>query len=70
MQQLQAIQAGAAFRVIVEQSYFVELTEIRRQTIEWQADVTKAFAKGKISRALGYYERASHLHEFQTQAME
>jgi hypothetical protein len=69
VQQLQAIQAGAAFRAIVEQSHFVELTEVRRQKTGWQQEATKEFARGKVAEALQRYEKASHLHEYQTQAL-
>jgi ATP-dependent exoDNAse (exonuclease V) alpha subunit len=37
-QQLQAIEAGAAFRAITEQAHYVELTEVRRQREPWQQE--------------------------------
>lgn len=69
IQQLQAIQAGAAFRAIVEQTGFVELTEVRRQRVIWQQEATQAFARGEVGAALERYQEASHLHEYSTQSL-
>ncbi len=41
-EQLQAIEAGAAFRSIAERHGAVEITEIRRQHLDWQRDATRA----------------------------
>jgi Ti-type conjugative transfer relaxase TraA len=65
-QQLQAIEAGGAFRAILERNSWIELTEVRRQTIPWQCDATKEFAQGKVALALNRYEVASHVHEYTT----
>jgi Ti-type conjugative transfer relaxase TraA len=67
-QQLQAIEAGAAFRSISERTHYLELTEIRRQQEGWQREATKEFALGKTDLAIQRYEKASHLHEFETTA--
>ena len=67
-QQLQAIEAGAALRAIIEQTGALELTEIRRQRVPWQRDATKDFARGHTAKALGAYER-SHIHAFETQSL-
>jgi Ti-type conjugative transfer relaxase TraA len=67
-QQLQAIEAGAALRAIIERIGALELTEIRRQRVPWQAEATKDFARGHTAKALGAYE-SSHLHVFETQAL-
>ena len=40
-QQLQAIEAGAAFRGIAEREGCLEMNNIKRQDIEWQKDATK-----------------------------
>ncbi len=68
-QQLQAIEAGAAFRAIVERSGYVELTEIRRQEHEWQRSATKEFARGNIEEGLIKYKAHDNIHEFETQAV-
>lgn len=67
-QQLQAIEAGAAFRAIANQVHYVELTDIRRQGQEWQREATKEFAQGKTADALSRYTAHSHVHEFETKA--
>src|SRR5579885_686861 len=67
-QQLQAIEAGAAFRAIAEQVHYVELTDIRRQVEPWQQDATKELATGKTADAIYRYDQHSHLHDFETKA--
>jgi Ti-type conjugative transfer relaxase TraA len=67
-QQLQAIEAGAAFRAISERTHYVELTDIRRQREEWQREATKEFALGKTADAIDRYAKHSHLHDFETSA--
>ena len=66
-QQLQAIEAGAAFRAICELVGFLELTEIRRQRELWQREATKEFALQHTTEALRLYEEHGHLHLFETQ---
>jgi Ti-type conjugative transfer relaxase TraA len=56
-EQLQAIEAGAAFRAIQERTGAAELTEIRRQTIAWQREATKEFATGQTETALERYRQ-------------
>lgn len=68
-QQLQAIEAGAAFRAISERVNYVELTDIRRQQEGWQQDATKEFARGETGAALSRYAAHSNVHEFDTQAV-
>lgn len=68
-QQLQAIEAGAAFRAISEKVGFVELTEIRRQKESWQQQATKELATGKVANALNHYADASHIHELATKEL-
>ena len=57
-EQLQAIEAGAAFRAIAERVGAVEITEVRRQRAEWQQDATRELATGRTETALARYERA------------
>jgi len=54
-EQLQPIEAGAAFRAIAERTGYQELTGIRRQQAPWQRGASGDFAKGDASRALGRY---------------
>src|SRR6202012_362945 len=46
LQQLQAIEAGAAFRSIHERHGGAEIGEVRRQQEEWQRDATRHLATG------------------------
>lgn len=68
-QQLQAIEAGAAFRAIAGHVGYVELTEVRRQEASWQREATKAFALGQTAEALRHYEAHANVHELETQAV-
>ncbi len=56
-EQLQAIEAGAAFRSLAERHGAAEITEIRRQHEDWQKDATRALATGRTGEALHAYER-------------
>jgi Ti-type conjugative transfer relaxase TraA len=66
-QQLQAIEAGAAFRAISEQTGFLELTEIKRQQEPWQQDATKEFALRHTQEAIDLYDQHGCVHLFETQ---
>ena len=55
-QQLQAIEAGAAFRAIHERSGGVEISEVRRQLSAWQQDATRQLATGRTGGAIRSYE--------------
>ena len=57
-EQLQAIEAGAAFRAIAERVGAVEITEVRRQREAWQQDATRELATGRTGAALARYEAA------------
>jgi hypothetical protein len=46
-QQLQAIEAGAAFRSIHERHGGAEIGEVRRQRQDWQRDATRYLATGR-----------------------
>jgi Ti-type conjugative transfer relaxase TraA len=65
-QQLQAIEAGAAFRAAAERHGAVEIASIRRQQIDWQREATRELATGRTGEALGRYERAGHVHVAET----
>ena len=54
-EQLQAIEAGAAFRGIAAQSGMAEINEVRRQKIEWQKQATKQLATAHTVEALEAY---------------
>jgi Ti-type conjugative transfer relaxase TraA len=67
-QQLQSIEAGGAFRAVIEQTGFLELTEVKRQREEWQQEATKEFALRYVEEALGLYEQHDCVHCYGTQA--
>jgi Ti-type conjugative transfer relaxase TraA len=54
-EQLQAIEAGAAFRSIAERHGAAEITEVRRQREDWQKDATRALATGRTGEAIHAY---------------
>src|SRR3546814_15219566 len=61
-QQLQAIEAGAAFRAIHERHGGVEITEVRRQHEGWQQDATRQLAAGRTGEADGAYKDRDMVH--------
>lgn len=65
-QQLQAIEAGAAFRSIAECHGAVEITTTRRQAEGWQRDATRQLATGRTAEAIDAYETAGHVHAAET----
>ena len=67
-EQLQAIEAGAAFRALAERHGAVEIAEVRRQREGWQRDATRELATGRTVEALGRYERARMVAGHGTQA--
>jgi Ti-type conjugative transfer relaxase TraA len=65
-QQLQAIEAGAAFRSIYERHGGAEIGEVRRQRQDWQRDATRDLATGKTGNALEAYRSHGMVHEAQS----
>ena len=65
-QQLQAIEAGAAFRSIHERHGGAEIGEVRRQREDWQRDATRDLASGRGGHALEAYRSHGMVHEAQT----
>ena len=66
VQQLQAIEAGAAFRMLAERHGAAEISEVRRQTVQWMRDATRAFATGRTGEALAAYGSAGMVHAADT----
>jgi hypothetical protein len=66
IKQLQAIEAGAAFRSIHERHGGAEIGEVRRQREDWQRDATRYLATGRTGHALQAYRSHDMLHEAQT----
>ncbi|MEO9623190.1 MAG: Ti-type conjugative transfer relaxase TraA [Qipengyuania citrea] len=67
-QQLQAIEAGAAFRCVAERHGAVEIGEVRRQREDWQRDATRQLATGRTGEALAAYEQHGAVHHAVTRA--
>jgi Ti-type conjugative transfer relaxase TraA len=65
-QQLQAIEAGAAFRSIYERHGGAKIGEVRRQRQDWQRDTTRDLANRKTGNALEAYRSHGMVHEAQT----
>lgn len=65
-EQLQAIEAGAAFRSITERHGAAEITEIRRQREDWQKEATRALATGRTAEALNAYAAHGMVHAADT----
>jgi Ti-type conjugative transfer relaxase TraA len=65
-QQLQAIEAGAAFRSIHERHGGAEIGQVRRQGEHWQRDATRYLATGRTGHALQAYRSHGMVHEAQT----
>jgi Ti-type conjugative transfer relaxase TraA len=67
-QQLQAIEAGAAFRAIHERHGGAEITEVRRQHENWQRAATRELATGRTGDAIGAYADRDMVHTADTRA--
>jgi Ti-type conjugative transfer relaxase TraA len=67
-EQLKAIDAGAAFRALLERIGYIELSDIRRQRVKWQQDATKSFATGNTRHALYMYQKHDYVHQFVKQS--
>ena len=61
-EQLQAIEAGAAFRAAAERHGSIEITQVRRQREDWQRDATRHMATGRTAEALDAYEQRGNVH--------
>ena len=62
-QQLQSIEAGAAFRSIFERHGGAEIGEVRRQREDWQRAATRDLATGRTGEAILAYDRHGMVRE-------
>jgi Ti-type conjugative transfer relaxase TraA len=67
-EQLQAIEAGAAFRALAERHGAAEITTVRRQHEPWQRDATRELATGRTEQALERYAAAGAVLASDTRA--
>jgi Ti-type conjugative transfer relaxase TraA len=65
-QQLQSIEAGAAFRAIHERHGGVEITQVRRQHEGWQQNATRHLATGRTGEAIAAYADKAMVHQAET----
>jgi Ti-type conjugative transfer relaxase TraA len=65
-QQLQSIEAGAAFRSLHECHGGAKLGEVRRQREDWQRAATRDLATGRIGEAIHAYDRHGMVHAAET----
>lgn len=61
-EQLQAIEAGAAFRSLSERLPHAEIAEIRRQRERWQREATRHLATERADQALDAYRDHGMVH--------
>ncbi|WP_375565810.1 Ti-type conjugative transfer relaxase TraA [Oceaniradius stylonematis] len=61
-QQLQSIEAGAAFRSLYERHGGVEIGTVRRQLEDWQRDATRDLATGRTGMAIKAYDTNGMVH--------
>lgn len=60
--QLQPIGAGAPFRVLIEQTGFAEMNQIRRQFDPADQQASQWLALGKVDKAFVHYQRKGAIH--------
>jgi len=68
VQQLQSIEAGAAFRLLAERHGAAELGEVRRQSEEWMREATRNFARHRGGEAVAAYSQAGMVHAAESRA--
>lgn len=59
--QLAAIEAGAAFRGVVQRVGAAEITEVRRQKEAWARAAGQQFARGSVAEGLAAYAERGHV---------
>jgi Ti-type conjugative transfer relaxase TraA len=64
--QLAAIEAGASFRAITERIGAAEITQVRRQAVEWQKEAGQQLARGSVQTAIKAYQDHGHVHATDT----
>jgi Ti-type conjugative transfer relaxase TraA len=67
-EQLQAIEAGAAFRGISSTHGVAKLTEVRRQKTDWQRTATQDLSIGHTAAALTAYDQHDSIVQVETRA--
>jgi Ti-type conjugative transfer relaxase TraA len=65
-EQLQAIEAGAAFRALAERHGAADISEVRRQRVAWQREATRELATARTAEALDRYMAAGMVQPAET----
>jgi Ti-type conjugative transfer relaxase TraA len=65
-EQLQAIEAGAAFRALAERHGAADISEVRRQRVTWQREATRELATARTAEALDRYTAAGMVQAAET----
>ncbi|MBO9463570.1 Ti-type conjugative transfer relaxase TraA [Labrenzia sp. R5_0] len=60
-EQLQPIEAGAAFRSLTERTGYAELGTIYRQRANWMREASMDLARGKVAKAIHAYQSNGHV---------
>ncbi|MBO9422768.1 Ti-type conjugative transfer relaxase TraA [Labrenzia sp. R4_2] len=60
-EQLQPIEAGAAFRSLTERTGYAELGTIYRQREQWMRDASMDLARGRVAKAMHAYQANGHV---------
>ena len=68
-EQLQAIEAGAAFRALAERHGAAEISEVRRQHKDWQKEATRALATGRTGEAIHAYSSQGMVQAAETREL-
>ncbi|MDL2737773.1 Ti-type conjugative transfer relaxase TraA [Salmonella enterica] len=70
--QLAAIEAGAAFRGVVQRVRAAEITEVRRQKHAWMREAGQQLARGSVADGLAAYAERGHvqIHDSREAARE
>ncbi|AYG64258.1 Ti-type conjugative transfer relaxase TraA [Rhizobium jaguaris] len=71
-EQLQPIEAGAAFRAIADRVGYTELETIYRQREQWMRDASLDLARGNIGKAVEAYRAPGHVNgaDFKADAVQ
>ncbi|MDH4440767.1 MAG: Ti-type conjugative transfer relaxase TraA [Rhizobium sp.] len=71
-EQLQPIEAGAAFRAIADRIGYAELETIYRQRQQWMRDASLDLARGNVGKAVDAYRAHGHVRglDLKAQAVE
>ncbi|KQR36081.1 Dtr system oriT relaxase [Rhizobium sp. Leaf155] len=67
-EQLQPIEAGAAFRAIADRIGYAELETIYRQREQWMRDASLDLARGNVCKAVSAYQSNSKMIGFELKA--